>query len=173
MVFLDKGYEPWHGSCYISKHTFGSHSRDRKKMSPSNSDSHGNQKIFLAHVPLKEAPSFLSLPLLSEPSSPFLLILMAHYSHLSSISVVLQNCKAHFHVGCLCLEPLKKKNSLLLMVGCLLCSSLLIWLSWKCTFSGRGSFLSCLEVFKLEREAGPGVPCLRDLISRADAVAWG
>lgn len=54
------------------------------------------------------------------------------------LSVVLQNCKAHFHVGCLCLEALKKKISLLLMVGCLLCSSLLVRLSWKCTFSGRG-----------------------------------
>lgn len=42
---------------------------------------------------------------------------MAHYSYLSPISVVLENREAHFHVGCLCLEPLKKKSSLILIMG--------------------------------------------------------
>lgn len=49
---------------------------------------------------------------------------MAHYSHLSRILVVLENCKSRFYVSCLCLEPLKKKSSLPLITGCLFYSSL-------------------------------------------------
>lgn len=50
----------------------------------------------------------------------------------------------------------------------LLCSSLIIWLSWKQAFSGgrlgvavggKRSFLSCLEIFNVRGR--PGVPCLR------------
>lgn len=41
------------------------------------------------------------------------------------ISVVLENCNVCFHVGSLCLKPLKRNSSLLLVVGCLLYGSLL------------------------------------------------
>lgn len=81
------------------------------------------EDVFAYVFPLEKSIFILSVPLLSELSWTFLLILMAHYSHLSPISVVLENCESHFYVCCLCWEPLKKKSSLLLIVGCLFYSS--------------------------------------------------
>lgn len=85
---------------------------------------------------LKEA-RILSISSLSEPSWSFLFTLMAHCSALSLISVVLENCKSHFHVGFHCLGLLLKKVSLVWLVGVPFGSSLLIWLSWKSALAER------------------------------------
>lgn len=86
--------------------------------------------------------------MLSELSWPFLLILTAHYSHLSSISVALENCKAHFHVGCLSLEPLKKKSSVLLTVGAVCSEVLSLFGSVGCAPSLRGILPELLRSFQ-------------------------
>lgn len=121
MVFLGKGYE--HGSYCISKHIFGSLVGTRKNVTLRLLFSWELGAISCS-CPFERGTFILPLSLLSELSWPFLLILMAHYSHLSSISVAPENCKAHFHLGCLSLEPLKKKSSVLLMVGAV-CSAVL------------------------------------------------
>lgn len=65
--------------------------------------------------------------------------------------------------------PQEEKQRVVDGGGCPLCSSLAqldMYLLWE------ASFQSCLEVFRLEREVCSGAPCLTDLISHADAIAW-
>lgn len=139
MVFLGKGYELQYSSCYISQRiSFGVTVDTGERCHAPPLILMGTKRFLTRVYSLERGVFILSVPLLSELSWPFPLILMAHYAHLSPISVVLENCKSHFHVGSLCLESLKKESSLLLTVGRLFCSSLLIWLSWKCTLSGKG-----------------------------------
>lgn len=66
---------------------------------------------------LFERGSHFVISSLSELSWSFLSTLMAHYSDLSLISVVLENCKSHFPVGFHCLGLLLKKASLVWLVG--------------------------------------------------------
>ena len=120
--------------------------------------------------PFERGTFILSLSLLSELSWPFLLILMAHYSHLSSISVVLENCKAHFHVGCLSLEPLKKKSNVLLMVGAVCSAVLSLFGSVGHVPSLRGILPELLRSFQAGERSRLWC-ALTDLISHADAVA--
>lgn len=172
MVFLGKGYEPWHGSCYIPKHAFGSHSRDRKKMSPSNSDSNGNWKIFLAHVPLKEAPSFcLFLCWVNRPGlSP--LILMAHYSHLSSFQWFCKIARLIFMSVVSAWRPSRRKSACCWWWDVCF-AALSLFGSAGSVHSLGGVLPELLRSFQAGERSGSWCPCLRDLISRADAVAWG
>lgn len=80
---------------------------------PSLSEPSGN----LACSWLFERGSHFVISSLSELSWSFLSTLMAHYSDLSLISVVLENCESHFHVGFHCLGLLLKKASLVWLVG--------------------------------------------------------
>lgn len=131
------------------------------------------EDVFAYVFPLEKSIFILSVPLLSELSWTFLLILMAHYSHLSPISVVLENCESHFYVCCLCWEPLKKKSSLLLIVGCLFYSSHSLFDSAGSAHYPGGLAPELFRSFQAGERGGPCVPCLRDLISHADVIAWG
>lgn len=86
---------------------------------------------------LFERGSHFVISSLSELSWSFLSTLMAHYSDLSLISVVLEDCKSHFPVGFHCLGLLLKSQPGLACGGPF-GSSLLIWLSWKSTLAKRG-----------------------------------
>lgn len=66
---------------------------------------------------LFERGSHFVISSLSEPSWSFLTTIMAHYSQLSLVSVILENCESHFHVGFHCLGLPLKKASLVWLVG--------------------------------------------------------
>lgn len=82
-----------------SSTSYGVTGRQEKPV-PTTSDSLGDLVCFHS---FERGAFTLFVPARNELSWPFLFSLMAHYSHLSPISVVLENCKPHFHAGFLSL----------------------------------------------------------------------
>lgn len=113
-----------------------------RKISPSTSDSHGGpEDIHCLFYSFERDTLILSVPLLGELSWPFLLTpngsWLTPINHLSGSEKI---ANLIFMSAASAWDPLKKESILLWAVGCLFCSSLLIWLSWKCMLSGRDWF---------------------------------
>lgn len=137
IVFLGKGYELWHGSYCISKHMFGSLVGTRKRCHSPPLTLMGTRSYFLLMSLWKRHLHFISFSVewtvLAFPTHPngSLFTPVIHFGG---------SRKLQGSFSCwlsLLGAPQEEKQHVVDGGGCLLCSSLFIWLSWMCTFSER------------------------------------
>lgn len=137
MVFLGKGYELWHGSYCISKHIFGSLVGTRKRCHPLPLILMGTRSYFLLMSFRKRHLHFISFSVewtvLAFPTHPngSLFTPVIHFGGSRKLQGSF-SCRLSL-LG----APQEEKQCVVDGGGCLLCSSLFIWLSWTCTFSER------------------------------------